>query len=32
MNVLVIGRGGREHAICRKVSDSLDVEKVFAAP
>jgi phosphoribosylamine---glycine ligase len=32
MNVLIIGRGGREHAICRKVSESLTVEKVFAAP
>jgi phosphoribosylamine---glycine ligase len=32
VNVLVIGRGGREHAICRKVSESLTVEKVFAAP
>jgi len=32
MNVLIIGRGGREHAICRKVSESLNVEKVFAAP
>ncbi|MDP4106983.1 MAG: phosphoribosylamine--glycine ligase, partial [Bacillota bacterium] len=32
MNVLVIGRGGREHAICRKVSESALVEKVFAAP
>ncbi|MFL6558521.1 MAG: phosphoribosylamine--glycine ligase, partial [Bacillus sp. (in: firmicutes)] len=32
MNVLIIGRGGREHAICRKVSESLNIEKVFAAP
>lgn len=32
MKVLIIGRGGREHAICRKVSDSNDVEKVFVAP
>ncbi len=32
MNVLVIGRGGREHAICRKVSESSVVEKVFVAP
>jgi phosphoribosylamine--glycine ligase len=32
MNVLIIGRGGREHAICRKVSESLTVEKVYAAP
>ncbi|WP_121610192.1 phosphoribosylamine--glycine ligase [Mesobacillus foraminis] len=32
MKVLVIGRGGREHAICHKVSESPKVEKVFAAP
>ena len=32
MNVLVIGRGGREHAICRKVNESPKVEKVFVAP
>ena len=32
MNVLVIGRGGREHAICRKVKESSKVEKVFVAP
>ena len=32
MNVLVIGRGGREHAICRKVKESPKVNKVFVAP
>lgn len=32
MNVLVVGRGGREHAICWKVSQSPSVEKVFVAP
>ncbi len=32
MNVLVIGRGGREHAICRKFKESSMVETVFAAP
>jgi phosphoribosylamine---glycine ligase len=32
MKVLVIGRGGREHAICRKVSESPLVDKVFVAP
>ncbi|MFE8701311.1 phosphoribosylamine--glycine ligase [Cytobacillus sp. FJAT-54145] len=32
MNVLVVGRGGREHAICRKVSESPQVSKVFVAP
>jgi phosphoribosylamine---glycine ligase len=32
MKVLIIGRGGREHALCRKVSESPLVEKVFVAP
>jgi phosphoribosylamine--glycine ligase len=32
MKVLVVGRGGREHALCRKVSESLLVSEVFAAP
>lgn len=32
MKVLVIGRGGREHAICQKVSESPLVENVFCAP
>ncbi|MGE8207712.1 phosphoribosylamine--glycine ligase [Heyndrickxia sp. NPDC080065] len=32
MKVLVIGRGGREHAICKKVKQSPLVEKVFCAP
>lgn len=32
MNVLVIGRGGREHAICWKVSQSPLVDQVFVAP
>ncbi|MCM2536137.1 phosphoribosylamine--glycine ligase [Neobacillus pocheonensis] len=32
MKVLVIGQGGREHAICRKVKESTLVEKVFVAP
>lgn len=32
MNVLVIGRGGREHAICRKLSEGKKVEQVFVAP
>lgn len=32
MKVLVIGRGGREHAICRKLAESPTVERVFAAP
>ncbi|WP_110926343.1 phosphoribosylamine--glycine ligase [Bacillus massiliglaciei] len=32
MNVMVIGRGGREHAIARKLSESSRVSKVFVAP
>jgi len=32
VKVLIIGRGGREHALCCKVSESPLVEKVFAAP
>lgn len=32
MKVLVIGRGGREHAIARQFSQSPSVSKVFAAP
>lgn len=32
MKVLVVGRGGREHAICRKISESPMVQTVFAAP
>jgi phosphoribosylamine--glycine ligase len=32
MNVLVVGRGGREHAICKKLSESPLVENVFCAP
>ena len=32
MNVLVIGKGGREHALCWKLGQSRRVEKVFCAP
>ncbi|MGE6259882.1 phosphoribosylamine--glycine ligase [Heyndrickxia sporothermodurans] len=32
MKVLVIGRGGREHAICKKVKESKLVETVYCAP
>lgn len=32
MNVLVIGSGGREHALAWKASQSKDVETVFVAP
>ncbi|WP_028784678.1 phosphoribosylamine--glycine ligase [Thalassobacillus devorans] len=32
MNVLVIGRGGREHSIIQKIHQSPQVNKIFAAP
>ena len=32
MKVLVIGRGGREHAICTKIKESKLVETIFVAP
>jgi phosphoribosylamine---glycine ligase len=32
VKVLIIGRGGREHALCKKVSESPLVETVYVAP
>ena len=32
MKVLVIGGGGREHAICFKIAKSSRVEKIYCAP
>jgi phosphoribosylamine--glycine ligase len=32
MKVLVIGSGGREHAICAKFAQSPKVEKIYCAP
>ncbi len=32
MNILVVGGGGREHAIIRKLKESKRVSKIFAAP
>lgn len=32
MNILVIGSGGREHALAWKAAQSADVKKVFVAP
>jgi phosphoribosylamine--glycine ligase len=32
MNVLIIGSGGREHALAWKAAQSADVEQVFVAP
>jgi len=32
MNILVVGSGGREHALCWKISKSPLAEKIFCAP
>ena len=32
MKILVVGGGGREHAICWKLSNEKDVEKIYCAP
>ena len=32
MKVLVVGGGGREHAICWKLSNEDNVEKIYCAP
>lgn len=32
MNILVVGRGGREHTICWKLSQSPKVSKLYCAP
>ena len=32
MKILVIGGGGREHVICRKLADSPKTEKLYCAP
>ncbi|WP_373489293.1 phosphoribosylamine--glycine ligase [Blastomonas sp.] len=32
MNILLVGSGGREHALCWKLAQSPQVAKVFAAP
>ena len=32
MKVLVIGQGGREHALCWKLKNSPSVERVYCAP
>ena len=32
MNLAVIGSGGREHAICYKLKQSLKIKKLFCIP
>ncbi|KIL47004.1 phosphoribosylamine--glycine ligase [Jeotgalibacillus campisalis] len=32
MNVLIVGRGGREHAICKAMAKAPSVERIFCAP
>ena len=32
MKVLVVGSGGREHALCWKLAQSAQVEKLWCAP
>ncbi len=32
MNILVVGGGGREHAIIKKIKENKEVEKIFALP
>jgi len=32
MKVLVIGSGGREHAVCKKLLESARVDKIYCAP
>ena len=32
MNILVIGSGGREHAICWALNQSKNVNKIYCAP
>ena len=32
MKILVVGGGGREHAICWKLSNESDIEKIYCAP
>ena len=32
MKILVVGGGGREHAICWKLNSEVDVEKIYCAP
>ena len=32
MNIGIIGSGGREHALCKKISESKKISKIFCLP
>ena len=32
MNILVVGGGGREHAIIKKIKENKDVSHIYALP
>ena len=32
MKILVIGSGGREHALCWKIAQSPNIQKIYCAP
>ena len=32
MVIMVVGGGGREHAIIKKIKENKDVEKIYALP
>ena len=32
MRIAIIGSGGREHAICKKINESSKLEKIFCIP
>ena len=32
MNIALIGNGGREHSLCKKLKDSRKINKIFCIP
>ena len=32
MNILVVGSGGREHAVIKKLRENTEVKKIYALP
>ena len=32
MNIALIGSGGREHALCKKISESQKIDKIYCIP